>query len=59
MAIGHDGDVLEHERHRSRVEDLLLRLRLNRVPREEDHRLVVDRFHLLENYRRGEGRSRD
>ena len=59
MAVGHDGDVLEHERHRSRVEDLLLRRRLDRVPREEDNCLVVDRFHGIETYRRQAGRSRD
>jgi hypothetical protein len=59
MAVGHDGDVLEHERHRSRVEDLLLRRRLDRVPREEDNCLVVDSLHGIENYRRQVGRSRN
>jgi hypothetical protein len=58
MAVGHDGDVLEYERHRSRVEDLLLRLRLDRVPREEDNCLVVDLFHSYDNYRRQAGRQR-
>ena len=59
VAVGHDGDVLEHERHRSRVEDLLLRRRLDRVPREEDNCLVVDRFHGIETSGRQAGRSRD
>jgi hypothetical protein len=61
MAVGHDGDVLEYERHRSRVEDLLLRLRLDRVPREEDDCLVVDRFHGMETIlvrQIGQGRLR-
>jgi hypothetical protein len=48
MAVGHDGDVLEHERHRRRVEDLLLCLRLDRVPWKEDDCLVIDRFHRIE-----------
>ena len=48
VAVGHDRDVLEDERHRRGVEDLLLRLGLDRVPREEDDYLVVDRFHHVE-----------
>jgi lanthanide-dependent methanol dehydrogenase len=48
VAIGHDGDVLEHERHRGRVEDLLLCRRLDRVPRKEDNCLVVDCLHERE-----------
>lgn len=48
MAVGHDGDMLQHERHRSRVENLLLRCQRDRVPREEDNRLVIDRLHDIE-----------
>jgi len=45
VAVGHDGNVLEHERHRGRIEDLLLGRRLDRVPGKEDNRLIVYSFH--------------
>ncbi len=48
MAVGHDRDVFEDEWHRRGVEDLLLRRSLDRVPREADDYLVVDRFHHVE-----------
>jgi hypothetical protein len=45
MAVGHDRNMLEHERHFGRVQDLLLSLGLNRFPREENNSLVVYTMH--------------
>ena len=45
VAVGHHGDVPKHERHARRVQDLLLRLRLDGLPGKEDDGFVVDALH--------------
>ena len=45
VAVGHDGNMLEHERHAGCVKNLLLRFALDRAPGEEDDSLVAHLRH--------------
>ena len=48
VAVGHDGDVLEDERHRRRVLDLLQSLGLDRVGWGEEDGFVAEPMHHSE-----------
>jgi hypothetical protein len=56
VAVGHDRDVLEDERHVRRVEDLLLRFALDGLPGKKDDGTLAYALHLLVRIHASSGR---